>query len=45
MIFQTISEDYREPKLIAISQGAGVPHWVIQDQHAAGAMVSDKEEN
>jgi hypothetical protein len=45
MIFQTISGDYREPRLIAISQGSGVPHWVIQDQYAAGAMVSDKEEN
>ena len=44
LIFQSISRDYREPALIAISPGAGVPHWVIQD-HSAGAMVSEIEEN
>ena len=44
-IFQTISGDYREPKLIGISEGTGVPHWVIQDQQQSGAMVSDIEEN
>ena len=32
MIFQSISGDYREPTLIAISEGSGVPHWVIKDQ-------------
>jgi hypothetical protein len=45
LIFQKISGDYREPNLIAISEGSGVPHWVIQDQHEAGVMVSAKGEN
>ena len=45
MIFRTISGDYREPKLIAISAGAGVPHWVIQDENAASVRASDQKEN
>jgi len=34
--FQTISGNYREPRLNDASSGEGKSHWVILDQAAAG---------